>query len=165
MEPVELALSERVEVRPYRPEDLDAVIGIFESAVRDTASTDYDPAQIEAWARIDRARWAARRLRGYCRVAWIGPKAAGFADLEPCGRLDMLYVQSAHGRRGVARALLRTVESTAVGIGLRTLRTEASLTARPFFEAAGFRVVEEETVMRNGQAFRRHRMQKDGLAP
>lgn len=163
MEPVEASGWRRIDCRPYRASNLEAVIGIFHSALRETASAEYDPAQIEAWSRIDRAVWAERRLRGCCRVAWIGTEAAGFADLEPDGRLDMLYVHPTHGRRGVARALLRDVETLAVDLGLVALRTEASLTARPFFEAAGFHVVEAETVARNGQAFRRYRMRKDGL--
>ncbi|HEV2542522.1 MAG TPA: GNAT family N-acetyltransferase [Methylobacterium sp.] len=163
MEPVKASGWGRIDCRPYHASDLEAVIGIFHSALRETASADYDPAQIEAWSRIDRAVWTERRMRGHCRVAWIGTEAAGFADLEPDGRLDMLYVHPAHGRRGVARALLRAVETMALDLGVGVLRTEASLTARPFFGAAGFHVVEAETVTRNGQAFRRYRMRRDGL--
>ncbi len=163
MEPVEASRWGRIDCRPYHAGDLDAVIEIFHSALRETASADYAPAQIEAWSRIDPAVWAERRSRGHCWVAWIGTEAAGFADFEPDGRLDMLYVHAAHGGRGVARALLRAVETLALDLGLDALRTEASLTARPFFEAAGFHVVEAETVTRYGQAFQRYRMRKDGL--
>nr|WP_232630084.1 GNAT family N-acetyltransferase [Methylobacterium sp. Leaf118] len=69
------------------------------------------------------------------------------------------------GRRGVARALVAAAEAHAVALGLDGLTTEASLTARPFFEAVGFRVLAEETVERGGQRFRRYRMRKDGLTP
>lgn len=155
--------ANRVTVRAYAEADLDAVIAIFQSAIRETASADYDAMQIEAWSRVDRTAWATRAGRGRRWVAWIGPEAAGFADLEPCGRIAMLYVHPAHGRRGVARALLRTAEAAAIALGLTVLRTEASLTARPFFAANGFETVEAETVTRNGRAFRRHRMRKDGL--
>ncbi|MBB2959932.1 GNAT family N-acetyltransferase [Methylobacterium sp. R2-1] len=159
----EVPLAGRVAVRPYSPADLDAVIGIYHSAIRETAAADYMPAQIEAWSQVDRVTWAAGRQAGCCWVAWIDGEAAGFADLEPCGHLDMLYVRPAHGRQGVARALIQAVEATATAHGVSTLQTEASLTARPFFEAAGFRVVVEETVKRNGQSFRRYRMRKDGF--
>ncbi|WP_082482280.1 GNAT family N-acetyltransferase [Methylobacterium sp. Leaf123] len=157
------ASADRVTVRRYAEADLDAVIAIFQSAIRETASVDYDGAQIEAWSRVDRTAWATQAQRGQRLIAWIGPEAAGFADLEPCGRLAMLYVHPAHGGRGVAKALLRTAEAAAIARGLTGLRTEASLTARPFFAAHGFETIEEETVTRNGQTFRRHRMRKDGL--
>lgn len=153
----------RIDVRPSAADDLEAVIAIFRSAIRVTASVDYGPAQVEAWSRVDRAAWIARRKRNHGWVAWIDREAAGFAELEPCGHLDMLYVHPAHGRRGVARALLRAVEGKAAALGLDALRTEASLTARPFFEAARFQVVEAETVTRNGETFQRYRMRKDGL--
>jgi len=49
-------------------------------------------------------------------------------------------------RRGIAPALLQQVESKARLIDLRRLYTEASITARPVPEAAGFRVIVPHSV-------------------
>ncbi len=154
-----------IELRLYDPADLPAVADIFSRAIRETASADYDPAQIAAWSRFDPAAWSAQRAARATWVARIDGAPAGFADFEPDGHLDRLYVHPAHGRRGVARCLVAAVESRAVALGLDALRTEASLTARPFFEAVGFSILVEETVERGGQWFRRYRMRKDGLRP
>ena len=150
-------------IRPYDPKDLETILNLFQRSIREIASADYAPAQIEAWSRIDRAAWADPLAALRRRVAWAEGRAAGFVDLGPGGHLDKLYVDPTHRRRGVALALLGRAEAEAIAQGAGGLHTEASLTARPFFEAAGFRVVAQESVIRNGQALCRFRMRKDGL--
>lgn len=152
-------------IRPYAAADLDATVAIFRRAIREIAAADYGPEQVAAWSQVDRAAWAAKRASRPTWVAWRNGQAAGFSDLEPDGHLDMLYVHPAHRRRGVARRLIAVAEARALALGLEALHTEASLTARAAFEAAGFRVVAEEAVVRNGVAFRRYRMRKDELRP
>lgn len=148
-------------IRPYGSEDLDAVIDIFLRAIRETASADYNPAQVAAWAQVDRGLWATRRLDRPSWVALVDRTLAGFTDLEADGHLDMLYVHPGHRGSGVAKRLVGTVEAAARAQGLSRVHTEASVTARPFFERQGFRVLEDERVQRNGEWFLRHRMAKD----
>ncbi|WP_188410629.1 GNAT family N-acetyltransferase [Agaricicola taiwanensis] len=147
-------------IRLYRPDDLDGLIAVFLAAIRQTASKDYMPAQIDAWARPDRAIWAERRASRPTWVAEIGGRPAGFTDLEPDGHIDMLYVHPEFQRQGVAAHLLDRVESSARLQGLQSIYSEVSLTARPAFEKAGFAVVAPERVLRNGQWFDRFRVEK-----
>jgi putative acetyltransferase len=49
--------------------------------------------------------------------------------------------------RGIGSLLYRAVEREAKERGLGRIFTEASVTARPFFERWGFRVVRERTVV------------------
>lgn len=147
-------------IRPYRPEDLDGVIDVFLQAIRQTASRDYSPAQVAAWAQADREVWQTRRSSKPTWVAVISGTIAGMTDLEPNGHVDMMYVHPRFGGLGVAKGLLTTAESRAVQDGIARLHSEVSITARPFFERMGFVVVEPETVLRNGQWFTRFRMEK-----
>ncbi|HXQ40562.1 MAG TPA: GNAT family N-acetyltransferase [Candidatus Udaeobacter sp.] len=149
-----------VSIRPYRPDDLDAVIGIFLGAIREIAAKDYDPAQVEAWAQADRDAWAEARLSRPTWVAVIGRKPVGFTDLEPGGHLDMMFVHPAHQGAGIATALLEGVEAAARGQGLSRIFTEASITARPFFERRGFRLVAAQVVRVRGQVLANYRMEK-----
>jgi putative acetyltransferase len=153
-------LSPTLSIRPYRPDDLDAVIGIFLGAIREIAAKDYDRAQIEAWAQADRDTWAMRRLSRPTWVAVVGGKPVGFTDLEPDGHLDMMFVHPAHQGVGVATALLERVETAARGQGLARIFTEASITARPFFERRGFRLLAAQIVRVRGQALANFRMEK-----
>ena len=147
-------------IRRYAPADLDAVIDIYRRAIRETACRDYDPAQIAAWARVDREAWSRRRLDRPTWIALQGAEAAGFTDLEANGHLDMMFVHPDHQRRGVATALLETAEAAGRQAGLSRIFTEASITARPFFERRGFRVIAAQTVALRGQALANFRMEK-----
>jgi putative acetyltransferase len=136
------------------------VIGVFLGAVREIASRDYDPAQIGAWAQADREAWSARRTSRPTWVATIGGNVVGFSDLEPDGHLDMMFVHPAHQRQGVATALLATVEAAARERALAAIFTEASITARPFFERRGFAVAARQLVEIRGQRLANFRMRK-----
>ena len=63
------------------------------------------------------------------------------------GYLDRLYVHRDHQGRGIATALCDSLEA---GCGVPCFTTHASLTARPFFERRGYRVVRAQQVERRG---------------
>lgn len=147
-------------VRAYRPEDRDAVIDVFVRAIRESAIRDYSPAQIDAWADIDRIdAWSAVDDR----LIWVGvvdDLVIGFTDLELSGHLDRMYVHPEHEGRGVASALLNRLEDSARSKGLTRLFTEASITAKPFFERRGFEVLTAQVVEFRGERFTNFKMEK-----
>jgi putative acetyltransferase len=151
-----------IAIRPFGHEDAAALAELFGASVRSLAGGDYTPAQIRAWASAipDLERFAAQCAAKMTRVAVCDSRIAGFADLEPDGHVDMLYVHPDFGRRGVALALLVHLESVAGERGLRRLHTEASLTARPVFERRGFEVLARQTVTVGGEELTNYRMAK-----
>ncbi|WP_031357221.1 GNAT family N-acetyltransferase [Caballeronia sordidicola] len=151
-------------IRRYDAADLDAVIGVFLRSVREVASRDYDAGQIAAWAQADRDVWSRRRLDRSTWIALIDDVIAGFMDLEGNGHIDMLFVNPPNQRKGVASALLDTVENAARGQRLAVLDTDASITARPFFEKHGFQVVRSQDVALRGQRLTNFRMEKRLIA-
>ena len=155
-------MTDAILIRSYRPQEAARLLEIFRGAVRSAGARDYDAAQVAAWAsaEIDAAAWAARRVAKPTYVAERSGEVAGFIDLEPDGHIDMLYVDAAHQRRGVASALIGHVEGLARIAGLARLYTEASLTARPVFARRGFMVLASQTVRTRGQSFVNLRMEK-----
>jgi putative acetyltransferase len=147
-------------IRRYEAADLDAVMSVFLRSVREVASRNYDAGQIAAWAQVDRDAWSRRRLDQPTWVALIDNVIAGFSDLESNGHIDMLFVDPASQRRGVASALLDTVENAARVQRLAVLNTNASITARPFFEKHGFQVVRSQDVALRGHRLTNFRMEK-----
>ena len=136
-----------VVVRPYEPADAEATWDAFFRAVRDTASNDYSPAQVAAWApeSVDLAKWNERRVAAHTFVATIERRVVGFSDVTDAGLLDMLFVHPDAGGRGVARALVGAVVGKARELGLSQLNTHASRTACPAFKRFGFEVVRANT--------------------
>jgi putative acetyltransferase len=149
-------------IRDYRPEDLNALIDLFRGSVRSVARRDYSEGQVLAWAPdiIDSEDFGLRRAAKPTWVAQINGQIAGFADLEPDGHVDMLYVHVGHQAKGVARVLLSHIENVAMRRSLDRLYTEASITARTAFERSGFQVIAEQTVTVRGEAFVNYRMEK-----
>lgn len=154
-----------ITIREATADDVPAMIAVFRRAVRVLAAADYEAAALAAWApeEIDVGAWTARHAGKTAFVAESAGTVAGFSDLAPFGHVDMLFVDPAFARRGVATALLARVEAKAAGRGLSRLTAEASLTARPVFERAGFVVVAAQVVTVRGQSLRNFRMEK-GLA-
>ncbi|WP_344216726.1 GNAT family N-acetyltransferase [Kribbella sancticallisti] len=129
-------------VRTYEPQDAEPTWDAYFRAVRDTASKDYSPEQVAAWApeSVDLAEWNERRLAAHTFVATINRRVVGFSDVTDNGLLDMLFVPPEAGGRGVARALVGAVVGKARELGLSEIHTHASRTALPAFRRFGFEV-------------------------
>ena len=129
-------------LRPYRSEDCPALAALFYDTVHTVNARDYTPEQLVAWAdgQVDLAAWDASFLAHTTLVAEAEGIIVGFADLADDGYLDRLYVHKDWQGRGVATALCDALPKAKL--------THASLTARPFFEQRGWRVVKEQQVER-----------------
>lgn len=156
------SFRQKVHVRGYDPADAESLIELFRGSVRQIASRDYTQQQVIAWApeHIDLQEWATRRASRRTWIATLGGKIVGFIDLEANGNIDMLYVHSEHQRNGIARALLQALMENARAQSLKSVRTESSITARPFFENHGFAIVAKQTVTVRGQNFVNFKMER-----
>ena len=136
-------------LRPYRSEDCPALARLFYETVHSVNLRDYTLEQADAWAprQIDLTAWDRSLARHFTVVALEDGRTIGFGDMAPDGYLDRLYVHRDFQRRGAASAICTALEAF-VAAPVFTVR--ASLTARPFFLARGYRVVEKLQVERRG---------------
>ncbi len=150
-------------IRNYEESDAPEIVRLFFETVRSVNRADYSEEQVEAWAPSapDPDEWHSRMVGRRTLVAEEGGEVVGFAELEDDGRLDMLYVRGDTVGRGVGRRLYEAVEWEARDRGLSRIFTEASITARPFFERQGLRVVREQTVSRRGVSLTNFIMEKN----
>ena len=149
-------------VRLYQPRDNAVLARLFTETVRAINAADYSPEEVEVWSGNppDIERW---RGLGDGRIAFVAEhdsEIVGFTTFEPNGHLDHLYVHHRFQRRGVASALFRRIEEEAISRGVDRIFTEASVTARPFFEHIGFRVTASKNVAVKGISFLNYRMEK-----
>ena len=141
-----------MQIRNYCPADLDAVLEVFQRAVHETASRDYTPEEIEAWAPEvpDRAMWEKRLASGQTWVCEEQGRIAGFARVEPDGYVDLMFVHPDIQGQGVAALLFNRIIIWAKAQKIKTLVTESTISGRGFFNNRGFRVVSEQHLGRNG---------------
>lgn len=154
--------TQTVRLRAYKPDDAPALLALFRDTIRRVNSQDYTPPQIAAWASddIDTLVWFGRFAGRFVPVAEEAGRPIGFAELEPSGHIDRVYVSADHQRRGIGRQLLSALVSEARRVGLARLYTEASITSRPFFEALGFTVLNPQVVECRGAEFVNYRMER-----
>ena len=129
-------------IRPYRPEDCEALARLFYDAVHTVNAKDYTKAQLDVWAtgNVDLEAWD-RSL-----TAEENGVITGFGDMDSSGYLDRLYVHRDFQGKGIASVLCDRLESSVSGL----ITTHASITARPFFEKRGYRLIKEQQVERRG---------------
>ena len=145
-------------IRAYSEDDFPALCAIFLRAVRETASRDYSPAQIAAWAQVDESRWRQKLADSQVLVAVIDNQPVGFITAVN-DYIDLLFVSPDYARRGIGHALIGAVCASLPG---KILSVDASITARSSFLRQGFRVVAEQRVESRGEWFTNYRMEKRG---
>ncbi len=139
---------EKIDIREYREADCEKIACLFLDTVYTINGKDYTKDQLEAWTegKTD-IEWWGRSFKGrYALVAVRNGTIIGFGDMDKSGYLDRLYVHKDFQRRGAATALCRKLEERCPG----RITTHASVTARPFFEKRGYRVVRKQQVKRKG---------------
>lgn len=149
-------------LRTFSAADAAALAALFRDSARSTCPRHYTEMQVRAWA-PDSMDVEQFNVRCAARATWIAELEGvivGFCDLEPDGHIDMLYVHPQHQRRGVAGTMLDHIEDVARQRHLPRLYTEASIPARPVFEARGFRCVASQTVIVRGVSMTNFRMEK-----
>lgn len=135
-------------IRGYQPLDCKALAELFYNTVHTVNAKDYAKEQLDAWTAgaVDLEKWNQSFEEHNSLVAVDGEKIIGFGDIDKTGYLDRLFVHSDYQRKGVAAAICDQLEQAVQG----RIVTHASITARPFFEKRGYRVVKEQQVERQG---------------
>ncbi|MEG0769057.1 MAG: GNAT family N-acetyltransferase [Ruthenibacterium sp.] len=151
-----------MKLRRYNPEDCKALATLFFDTVHTVNAKDYTKPQLDAWATgaVDLAAWNQSFLRQDTVVAEENGVVIGFGDMGDSGYLDRLYVHKNYQNKGTATAIVDRLEQNAATAGITGFSTHASITAKPFFEQRGYRVVSENTVVRGGVKLTNFTMEK-----
>lgn len=149
-------------IRDYKRSDAAAITRLFYDTVRFVNLQDYSLQQVRAWAPVvpDPEIWHSRMSQRYTLVAEENGQIITFAELERDGHLDMFYCRKDVTRRGVGHSLYGAVELKAIELRLERIFTDASITARSFFEHCGFSALHKQTVTRGGIELSNFRMEK-----
>ena len=149
-------------VRTYEISDTKQIVKLFYDTVHEVNIRDYTKAQVDAWAPadIDIASWTKSLSSKFTFVAEEGETIAGFGQLEANGHIDCFYCHKDFQRQGIGKIILEQIDAKAKSLGIEKLYTEASVTAKPFFESEGFIVIRKQEVERRGLKFINFAMEK-----
>ena len=137
-----------ITVRRLRPDETRTYLEIHRASVRGIAARDYPTEIIDAWAPVpvtDAAVEAAMaNPNREIRVAAIADgQIVGIGAVVPRNlELRACYVLPAAARAGVGRTIVSELENIARREDAAFLTLESSLTAQPFYEAMGYKLIE-----------------------
>ncbi len=127
-----------VEIRSLTPEDVQATVTVWERSRR----------RAQPWLE-ERLNYSRDQNLEYFRnviareyavwVAWSGRRIVGLLALGS-GKIDQLFVDPDHQRKGVGSTLLRKAKALEPG-GLTLFTHQRNTSARSFYERHGFRSV------------------------
>lgn len=137
-----------MQLRRYKQSDCRELAELFYNTVHTVNAADYNNEQLNAWAtgHADIEAWNKSLLEHYSIVAVDNGIIVGFGDIDQTGYLDRLYVHADYQGRGIATAICNKLEQSVSG----KIVTHASVTAKPFFEKRGYKVIKEQSVERHG---------------
>lgn len=135
-------------IREYRSSDCRELTELFYNTVHTVNAKDYTKEQLDIWGtkQADLKKWDQSLQDHFSIVAVDDGIIAGFGDIDKSGYLDRLFVHFGYQRKGIATAICNQLESAVQ----ENIVTHASITARPFFEKRGYKVVKEQQVERQG---------------
>lgn len=135
-------------IREYQSTDCKEVAELFYNTVHTVNAKDYTNEQLGVWAtgQVDLKKWNQSLQKHFSIVAVDVNIIVGFGDVDKSGYLDRLYVHSEYQGKGIATAICNRLESAVQG----NIVTHASVTAKPFFEKRGYKVIKEQQVERQG---------------
>lgn len=142
-------------IRKYQSSDISHVVSLFYETVHSVNAVDYSMEQLNAWAPKNEMKtklneWNRSLSKNVAYVVEIDGKIVGFSDMTYNGYLDRLYTHKDFQAQGIATILVDELESVAFKIGISEIYTEASVTAKPFFEYRGYRIIKVQNVERKG---------------
>lgn len=123
---------------------------VFHSAIHLRCIHDYSLEQVSVWAPDDYVDelWSKRIHSIRPWVATLEGKVVGYADLQRDGYIDHFFVHGRYQGQGIGSALMGKIKS--LGKKYPRLYSNVSISARPFFEQAGFELKREQSVQMRG---------------
>ena len=143
-------MCQTIQIRPAAPGDIDRVTTMLGRSYRALLAPDYHPAVLhEALPLLAQARPSLMNCGTYFLAVEEDGRvvaAGGWTDFSPHGRpgrrgeghVRHVAVDPDQARRGLGRALMRRVLSSAEAAGVTLLRCKSTLTAVPFYRDLGF---------------------------
>ena len=135
-------------IREYVSTDCKEIAELFYNTVHVVNAKDYTKEQLDVWAtgQVDLQKWNQSFQEHFSIVAIDMDIIVGFGDIDKTGYLDRLYVHSDYQGKGIATAICNQLELAVQ----KDIITHASITAKPFFEKRGYKVVRKQQVERQG---------------
>ncbi|WP_260118239.1 GNAT family N-acetyltransferase [Elizabethkingia anophelis] len=151
-----------MEIRVAEKNDLSTIQRMCADTIAAVCSTDYNQDQIEVWiSGIENTpHWNDNLLGQYILVAEYDGEITGFISLKDGYYIDYLYIHADYQHQGIAKRLYKAIEEKALLEKQSLLMADVSITAKPFFERIGFKIIRQQQVKLKGIELTNYKMEK-----
>lgn len=142
-------MANEIIIRHYIADDAQQLANIYYYTIHNINVQDYSEEQVNAWApssSLELTSWKKKWGTIPPLVALMDNKIVGFTEFEPNGHIDCFYVHHEYQGFGIGSSLMNEIFKKANDLNLKRVFAEVSITAKPFFEAKGFKVVKQQNV-------------------
>lgn len=156
-------MKKEISIRDYRPEDVQALANIYYNTIHRINIQHYTEEQVDVWApatSLETEGWAKKFPRTKPIIATVEDEIVGFAEFEPNGHIDCFYCHHEWIGKSVGSALMKEILQRAKNNHIHLIYAEVSITAKPFFEKWGFRIVTQQTIVRKGVELTNFKMER-----
>lgn len=146
-------------IRKYKTSDCEQLAELFYQTVHTVNNKDYTNEQLDVWAdgNVNLKEWDKSFLAHDTIVCIKDDTIVGFGDIDKTGYLDRLFVHKDYQGQGIATAICNELEQA---VNVEKIVTHASITAKPFFEQRGYKVIRKQQVIRNKISLTNYVMEK-----
>jgi len=149
-------------IRKYVEQDASAIWLLFFNTIRNVNCHDYTQLQVQAWApdSMDLFIWNKRMMDIEPFIAEIDGIIVGYADLQNDGLIDHFFCHHQYQRQGIGSALMAHIFDLGSNKKINAYFSQVSISAKPFFEHFGFKLVKQQSVEVKDQQLTNFHMQK-----
>lgn len=144
--------DEEYPIRQATEQDIPALQELFRNTVLYVNSKDYTQEETADWASCGSSmeHWKELLTKHHFIVALDAQgKIIGFSSMNAEGYMHAMFVHKDRQGKGVATRLLAEVEKMAREYEVQKIWAEVSITAKPFFEKHGYRIIKEQKAKAN----------------
>lgn len=156
-------LNMEILIRQATVSDFSELKELYQNTVLTVNRKDYTEEEVEDWASCgnDTAHWVELFKEQHYVVAENKKGLiVGFASVNDIGYMHTLFVHKDFQHQGIATFLYKYIETYAKDKGAKTITSEVSITAKPFFEKQGFQVDAEWERQANRLKLTNYKMSK-----
>jgi putative acetyltransferase len=133
-------------------DDLNGILHVFQSSITDISDSKYNQLQKEAWIQkglSNNSKWIKAISEQYFLVVLGSNEVIAFSSLLNSNYIYYLYVLPAYQRKGIAKKMYKEMLDCSLKAQVKTISTDSSEAALPFFLKQGFKVVEKRIFKTN----------------
>lgn len=150
-------------IRKAHIKDIPQMKKLFKETVLEINKKDYSANQVRDWASCgeDELRWEAQITKFNHFVCENENQIIGFYSINNTGFIKSMFVSKDHQRHGIGKKMMQKIIDNTSSNNIKSLKSEVSITAKPFFESFGFKVIMKKKAKANKLSLINYLMEKN----